>query len=361
MSEDFVAAMRRTMAAARTAEPVDVNAIIQQALGAAGLTGTVQGQPGGLPDGLPRMRLPLGEAITTLRHGRMALEPTPLRKIEPELPAGATFLSEVHTGAHGSRRVRVYVPAAAERRGLVLMLHGCTQTPEDFAVGTGMNRVAEAEGLVVVYPEQTRAENSMACWNWFRPGDQNRGSGEPALLAGLAQALAQAHGIPADTVFVAGLSAGGAMAAVLAGTYPEVFAAAGVHSGLAHRSAGDVLSAFAAMRGDGGTAPTGEAAARVIVFQGSADATVHPSNAGRVAAAAGYAAPAVTESGTAGGRRFARGATAGEDGRPAFETWMVEGAGHAWSGGDARGSYADAAGPDASAEPSREKKAHHLR
>jgi poly(hydroxyalkanoate) depolymerase family esterase len=382
MSEDFVAAMRRAIAAARTADRVDVKATIERALGAAGLTGAPhglpKGRPGGPSAGVPRMRLPLGDAVRTLRAGRSALPGAGMRgPAEPAVPEGAAFRSEVHAGPHGSRRYRLYVPQTAERRGLVLMLHGCTQTPEDFAVGTGMNRVAEAEGLVVVYPEQTRAENSMACWNWFRPGDQNRGAGEPALLAGLAQGVARAEGVPKDRVFVAGLSAGGAMAAVLAGTYGDVFAAAGVHSGIAHRGAGDVLSAFAAMRGDGGAAPARDDGApgavgavqgdgqgrvhwraprgdvRLIVFQGSADATVHPSNAGQVAAAAGFGAPEVVERGEAGGRRFARGVTRGPDGRAAFETWMVEGAGHAWSGGDAAGSYTDAGGPDASAEMAR--------
>jgi poly(hydroxyalkanoate) depolymerase family esterase len=349
MSEDFVAAMRRAMAAARTADATEATEVIQRALAAAGLTGG--------PEARPRMRLPLGDTVRTLREGRTALAPgarQPALRPATELtvPAGAAFLTAVHTGPHGSRRYRVYLPASTERRGLVLMLHGCTQSPEDFAVGTGMNRVAEAEGLVVAYPEQTRAENSMACWNWFRPGDQNRGAGEPALLAGLAQAVAGEHGVPADRVFVAGLSAGGAMAAVLAGTYPDVFAAAGVHSGLAHKSASDVVSAFAAMRGDGGTGAAAASAAgtRLIVFHGSADPTVHPSNAGRVAAAAGHGMPVAVEHGEAGGRRYARGVAAGPNGRPDFETWMVEGAGHAWAGGDPRGSYADTAGPDASAE-----------
>lgn len=347
MGEDFVAAMRRARTAAARMDAAEATAIIQRALGAAGLTEV-------RPAGLPRMRLPLGDAVRTLREGRSGLAPEMRAPAEPAVPEGASFRAAVHAGAHGSRRYRVYLPASGARRGLVLMLHGCTQTPEDFAVGTGMNRVAEAEGLVVVYPEQSRGENSMACWNWFRPGDQNRGAGEPALLAGLAQAVARAEGVPADRVFVAGLSAGGAMAAVLAGTYGDVFAAAGVHSGLAHRSAGDVLSAFAAMRGDGagpgGVGGSGTGDVRMIVFQGSADATVHPSNAGRVAAAAGHGVPEAVERGAAGGRRYARGVTRGADGRAVFETWMVEGAGHAWSGGDARGSYADAGGPDASAE-----------
>jgi poly(hydroxyalkanoate) depolymerase family esterase len=344
MSEDFVAAMRRAAAAVQSSDVAGATAIIQQALGIGGAPAEARAT---------RLRLPLGDAVRTLREGRTALAPGRRRPAaEPGVPEGAAFLAATHAGAHGSRRYRTYVPASAQGtpRGLVLMLHGCTQTPEDFAVGTGMNRVAEAEGLVVVYPAQTRSDNSMACWNWFRPGDQARGAGEPALLAELAQAAAAAHGVPADRIFVAGLSAGGAMAAVLAGTYPDVFAAAGVHSGLAHGCANDVLSAFAAMRGDGvaGTPPA--TVARLFVVHGTADTTVHPSNARRIAAASRHGGELRSERGEAGGRRYARAVAVNADGRPALEVLMVEGAAHAWSGGDARGSYTDAAGPDASAE-----------
>jgi poly(3-hydroxybutyrate) depolymerase len=166
--------------------------------------------------------------VRMFRQARTVQEP--LLAPEPTVEAGAEFLERIHVEPAGRRRYRLYLPASlgdAPARGLVLMLHGCKQTPEDFAVGTGMNRLAEAQRLIVAYPGQSRSDNPKACWNWFRPGDQARGAGEPAILAGLAQALMAEHGIPAGRVFVAGLSAGGAMAAVLANAYPEVFAAVG--------------------------------------------------------------------------------------------------------------------------------------
>jgi poly(hydroxyalkanoate) depolymerase family esterase len=214
-----------------------------------------------------------------------------------------------------------------------------------------MNDLAETHRLIVAYPSQTRVENPAACWNWFRPGDQNRERGEPAILAGLAESVAVEYGVPPGRVFVAGLSAGGAMAAVLGATWPDLFAAIGVHSGLAHGSASDVVSAFAAMRGEIATprGPSGSGAPDVIVFHGSADRTVHPSNARHVAGAADR--PAHRESGVSpGGRRYDRLVTDATDGNPRVECWMVDGAGHAWSGGRPEGSYTDATGPDASAE-----------
>jgi poly(hydroxyalkanoate) depolymerase family esterase len=219
------------------------------------------------------------------------------------------------------------------------MLHGCTQDADDFARGTGMNAVAERHGLIVAYPEQGRAENPQACWNWFRPSDQVSGRGEPEVLAGLARALTAEFGTDPARVFAAGLSAGGAMAAILGVTHPEVFRAVGVHSGLPHGAAKDVLSAFAAMRGEAGagTVPT----VPVIVFHGSADATVAPVNGARLFRAAG---DTIEARGTTGGRSWTRQQSV------SAEHWLIDGAGHAWSGGSTEGSYADAAGPDASAE-----------
>ena len=350
MSEDFVAAMRRATAAVRGLNVADATGIIQRALGGFAA-------PPGVAEAAParRARRPLREVVRTLRDGRRALGRQGLRRPiqEPPLPDGAAFRAEHYACAAGARRYRLYVPASAQDapQGLVVMLHGCTQSPEDFATGTGMNRLAEAHGLLVAYPEQTRADNSMACWNWFRPGDQRRDAGEPAILAGLARHIVAAFGVPPGRVFVAGLSAGGAMAAVLGETYPDVFAAVGVHSGLPAGCASDVVSAFAAMRGDPGAAPAvrrGDAIPRTIVFHGAADRTVHPSNAGQIVAAAGR--PLWDERGEAGGRAYVRSVAEGRDGAPEVECWIVEGAGHAWSGGDAGGSYADPAGPDASAE-----------
>ena len=197
----------------------------------------------------------------------------------------------------------------------------------------------------MIYPEQTRARNAQLCWNWFRPGDQGRDGGEAALLADLAAAVATEHAVPASRVFAAGLSAGGAMAAILAQTHPEVIRAAGVHSGLAPGSACDVMSAFAAMRGD--AAPGARALdVPAIIFQGSADGTVAPVNAGRLA---GTLTDRRTRTGEAGGRRYDVLTARNAAGHP-VEVWRIEGAGHAWSGGDPAGSHADRAGPDASAE-----------
>ena len=193
----------------------------------------------------------------------------------------------------------------------------------------------------------------MACWNWFRPGDQRRDAGEPAILAGLARHIVAGVRRAAKRVFVAGLSAGGAMAAVLGETYPDLFAAVGVHSGLPAGCASDVMSAFAAMRGDPGVAPAVRRRGRMprtIVFHGGADRTVHPSNAEQIVAAARSPAALRDERGEAGGRAYVRIVADGPGGPPELECWMVDGAGHAWSGGDPAGSYADPAGPDASAE-----------
>lgn len=214
-----------------------------------------------------------------------------------------------------------------------------------------MNQVAEAHGLAVAYPEQARSENAKGCWNWFRPSDQIAGTGEPGVLALLVRRVVAELAVPADRVFVAGLSAGGGMAAVLAAACPEMFTAVGVHSGVPNGTANDALSALAVMRGDIGPGPRPKAGrVPLIVFHGSADRTVNPVNADRVLAAAPHPIQVHTRRGVKGGRVFERTVALRSDGGPASERWIVEGTGHAWSGGDATGSFADASGPDASAE-----------
>ena len=346
MSEEFGVAMRRALRAVRSGEVSKATGIIQRAVGGGDRRPTPK----------PRMRRSLREVVRTLGEGRLAFRAPaerPAPAAEPEIPEGAAFLEAVHAEAVGSRRYRLYRPAslgAGAPRGLVLMLHGCTQTPEDFARGTRMNRLAEAHRLIVAYPEQTRAHNMKACWNWFRPGDQERDAGEPAILAGLARAVAAEHGVPEGRVFVAGLSAGGAMAAVLGAAYPDVFAAVGVHSGVPTGTANDVLSALAVMRGETGpgAGPQG-LLVPLIVFHGDADTVVHPMNGERLAAAGIKSGAPRAARGTAGGREFRRWVEQSDAGA-ALECWLVAGAGHAWSGGDPSGSFADAEGPDASAE-----------
>lgn len=272
------------------------------------------------------------------------------------LPNGARLTAGNFACAAGARDYCLYTPAATPSpKGLIVMLHGCTQTPRDFAAGTAMNDQAEAHGLAIVYPAQARGANAQSCWNWFSKGDQRRGKGEPAIIAGMtAQILAQ-HAIPQTQVFVAGLSAGGAMSVIMAETYPDVFAAVGVHSGLPFGAASDVASAFSAMAGQTshtGLPPSKSNRKPTIVFHGTADAVVNPCNGQKIIQDAlldNLPQVQSIETGLAGGRRFTRTITSSQ-GQIAAEHWAIEGMGHAWSGGQAAGTYTDPKGPDASAE-----------
>ncbi len=254
-------------------------------------------------------------------------------------------------GPAGALAYRVYVPTQPQRPApLLVMLHGGTQDADTFASSTGMDEVAEREGIVVVYPEQSRSANPMGYWNWFRPGDQERDRGEPALIAAVAREVADAHDVDPARIGVAGFSAGAAMAAVLAATHPDVFCGAGVHSGLPYRAAHDAGSAFAAMSSpptrvaDAGPVP-------LIVVHGDADRTVAAGNADAVVrSAVGRASGVVSEreTGTAdGGRSWTRERWREPGGRVVAESWTVHGMGHDWSGGRAGASYADPTGPDA--------------
>jgi poly(hydroxyalkanoate) depolymerase family esterase len=244
---------------------------------------------------------------------------------------------------------------------LVVMLHGGTQGPDDFAAGTRMNALAEEHGFLVAYPSQCKSANPSLCWNWFKPEDQMRGAGEPSIIAGITSEIVAEHDIDPQRVFVAGLSAGGAMAAVMGATYPEIFAAVGVHSGLPYRSATDVPSAFAAMRGDPGlqcrprkTRPTSDRDFRVrtIVFHGDADHIVHPSNAANIVDAQAKTDDSVERAKprSSASRTHTRTVTRDKTGTVVVEHWLIHGSGHAWSGGSADGTYTDPHGPDASRE-----------
>ncbi|MFT3717454.1 alpha/beta hydrolase family esterase [Pseudorhodoferax sp.] len=276
--------------------------------------------------------------------------------------AGEQWLHGQH--AHGGRQIRyrLYVPpapagaAAAAKRPLVLMLHGCTQDPDDFAAGTRMDALAREAGVLVLYPEQPHRANAHGCWNWFKPQHQQRERGEPALLASLVRTVAAAHGADPARLYVAGLSAGGAMADILGRAYPDLFAAVGVHSGVPAGAAADLPAALAAMRDGGHAGPQAGAAVRpLIVFHGDADATVHPANGAALAEAARQgqpqAGPAETRRGqTPDGRRFTQTVFRAPGGASLVEYWQLHGLGHAWSGGSAAGSHAAPGGVDASAE-----------
>jgi poly(hydroxyalkanoate) depolymerase family esterase len=236
------------------------------------------------------------------------------------------------------------------------MLHGCTQSPEDFAEGTRMNIFAEIHRLVVVYPHQARGENAQSCWNWFRRGDQRRGRGEPAILSGIATAVSARHCVPDGAIFAAGLSAGGAMAAILGETYPDVFSAIGVHSGLPVESAKDLPSALAAMSGNPMPRQAKDVGrvARTIVLHGKADGTVHPANGHEIVRQVLESGPSITlqveDQGQLSGRSYSRSVTTDPAGLVLAEHWEISGLGHAWSGGSRSGSFTDPLGPDASAE-----------
>lgn len=280
----------------------------------------------------------------------------------------------------GARAYKLHVPAGASDtpRPVVVMLHGCTQSPDDFAAGTRMNQLADEHGFLVVYPEQPSRANPSKCWNWFSPQDQVRDRGEPAVIAGIVREVLARHGADPRRVFVAGLSAGAAMAVVLGEVYPDLFAGVGAHSGLPYASASDVPSALAAMKGGrsglpglrdvpcqgaGGRKTTTTAAVPLIVFHGDRDHTVQASNGAEIVRQARDAyrrhagddglTASVSEGVAAGGRRYRRTRHVDGAGQVKVESWEIHGAGHAWSGGDARGSYTDTKGPSASAEMAR--------
>jgi len=311
---------------------------------------------------------PLGDALATLHHAELprfnldGLAGARPRKAL-EIPDGAQFLSRTFACAAGSRNYKLYIPRRSntDRRALLVMLHGGTQDADDFAAGTRMNALAEEHGFIVAYPNQSKAANASLCWNWFTPENQMRGRGEPSIIAGITSEIVGDYDVDMARVFVAGLSAGGAMAAVMAATYPELYAAAGVHSGLPYRSAADLPSAFAAMRGNAG--PHGRRPrksragaddsprVRTIVFHGDADKIVHPSNAAKIVKAAksgesiehAQASDPATRAHTRTVIRDKAGVVIGEQ-------WLVHGSGHAWSGGSPDGTYTDPHGPDASRE-----------
>jgi poly(hydroxyalkanoate) depolymerase family esterase len=303
-------------------------------------------------------RRPLGETLRALRLRPImppSLPDAPEPGPAPDL--GERFLKRTYNGPAGSLNYRLFIPADHERRelALVLMLHGCTQDPEDFALGTRMNALAEEFGLIVAYPHQPRLANANGCWNWFDRRHQNRGSGEPAKLAGLTQALAKEFDVRRERVFAAGLSAGGAMAEILAETYPDVFDAIGIHSGLPYKSAGDVPSAFAAMKGTAAfhPAPLGpnDRHCRKIIVHGLADGTVNSVNGERILNEAERGETSLTRSDLdwpIEGGRVSRTVLKDADGQPVAEQWLVEGGGHAWFGGDPRGSFTQTVGLDAS-------------
>ena len=281
------------------------------------------------------------------------------RPVAPPEPAkGGADVDGSFTNEFGTRAYKLFIPncSGAGPRPLVVMLHGCTQSPDDFATGTRMNRLAEEYGCLIAYPAQPKIANTHKCWNWFSPEHQRHGEGEPSIIAGITRRIMQEHPVDPRRVYVAGLSAGGAAAVVMGTTYPDLYAAVGVHSGLPYGAARGVPAAFMAMRNGvpanrvqagGPTIPT-------IVFHGDQDKTVHPSNGDGVTAqilATGTDLRKSVENGhVPEGHRFTRTIHTNHAGMVLCEQWLVHGSGHAWSGGSSAGSCTDPLGPDASRE-----------
>ena len=273
------------------------------------------------------------------------------------------FLSSTYSSVHGRRDYKLYVPTACDGRPmpLVVMLHGCRQSPEDFAAGTRMNEHAEHHKFLVAYPAQTARANGSNCWNWFDPAHQRREGAEPALIAGIVRDIAKTHAVLPRKVFVAGLSAGAAMAVILGRAYPDVFAAVAAHSGLPVGAAHDVGSAFAAMQGRAEelvAAHRDGPPVRTIVFHGDADSTVTMRNG---AAIVEQAVSAFEHGGKQlqrlvrldadyRGKRCTTTTFTDVSGASVVEHWVVHGGVHAWSGGSSAGSFTVANGPDASGE-----------
>ena len=320
-----------------------------------------------------RLRAGLGETLRRLAGEAKIRAPgfgidigAGLRPAPEPLPEGATFASATYANAAGTRDYKLYIPSNREGHSLplIVMLHGCTQSPDDFAAGTGMNALAEELGYLVAYPAQPASANTQKCWNWFKPEDQRQNQGEPSLIAGITRRIMRDHRVDPARVYVAGLSAGGAAAAIMGAAYPDLYAAVGVHSGLPAGAASDLPSAFAAMRqGAEGVGRWG-ASIPTIVFHGDQDATVNPRNGDAVVAAVTASASGLRSTlkrgHVAGGHAYSRVVHADGAGRALCEQWTIHGAGHAWSGGRASGSCTDPQGPDASREMLRFFSEHRL-
>ena len=226
-----------------------------------------------------------------------------------------------------------------------------TSAHSSFAAGTRMNNLAEEGTFLVAYPAQAHSANVSKCWNWFRPADQQRDQGEPSLLAGITRQVKRDFRVQPERVYIAGLSTGGAAAAVMGATYPDLYAAIGVHSGLACGAASDIPSALAAMRqgrSDLGRAPGRvERAVPTIVFHGDRDTTVNPVNGDQIAQSK---MQLTFEQPCVGQIRYTCTVQMDTNGRAVLEQSVLHGAGHAWSGGSTAGSYTEPRGPDASRE-----------
>ena len=363
MRPDLQRLVEQATALTRAGRLHDATDVIQRALGGggAGIGPQARAAADVIDVEAREVPTPDGEAMPALAPAgprssepRAAEAPASSPRGAPAAGTAESFERGRHGGAGAAGRdYRLYVPpdAAAQPRPLLVMLHGCTQDADDFAAGTRMNALAREHGCYVLYPIQSRQANPQHCWNWFKHTHQQRERGEPALLAGMVRAVMATHAIDPSRIYVAGLSAGGAMAAILGRTHPDLFAAVGVHSGLPAGAARDLPSALEAMKQGAPAVPSpgGADALPTIVFHGTAERTVHPRNGEQVVQ--GFGTPVEEQVVPApGGRRATRRVWRDANGAVRAEHWRIDGAPHAWSGGSTEGSYTDPRGPDASAE-----------
>ena len=358
MSPDTNITMREALRLTRAGRLTDATAVLQRGLASPGAAAPRESTASACPRPVERLQgaLPgLPDVIRAPGSPGAARSSSGGAAARAAAAPGGEIRHLTHTEHAGTRSYDLYIPAsyAAEPVPLVVMLHGGKQNGSEFAAATRMNEFAEQHTFLVVYPEQSRAANNGRYWNWFSAADQQADAGEPAIIAGITREVMRDLLVDPTCVYVAGLSAGGAMAAVMAATYPDLYVAVGVHSGIAYGAAHDVGSAYAAMR-TGGT-PATSGAVPLIVIHGDRDTIVAPVNADNLIASrlaagdiTGQDAPITTCS--AGGRSYTRTVHRNRDGIAAAESVIVHGGGHAWYGGNPVGSYTDPHGPNSSAE-----------